>query len=128
MYDPTLPTPRDRMRFSLGDIYSPPLREDVTYDALLSINSEPLATALMAESLASEYAQNPSSVSVGGVSVSYATLVSNWQAFAKRIRDDLPGGLASGSFTDGVSGRFATVDGEFVRPSGWFPGSDGDLW
>lgn len=88
-YDSTLPTPRDRIRHRLGDIFSPPLREDVEYDALLSQFNETEALILMAESLASEYAQNPSSTSIGGVSVSYSSLVSNWQAIAKTAREAL---------------------------------------
>lgn len=88
-YDETLPTPRDRIRHRLGDIFSPPLRMDVEYDALITQYGETEALIHMAESLASEYAQNPSSVSVGGISVSYSTLVSNWQAIAKTARDAL---------------------------------------
>lgn len=111
-YDPTLPTARDRMRFTLGDISADPLRTDATYDALLAQFDEPTATALLAESLASEYAQNPSSVNVGGVSVSYSSLVSQWQTVAKRIRDShVSTGVAE--FSDGQVTR---VDGQTVEP------------
>lgn len=127
-YNPELVTPLDRMRFTLGDIYVPELRPNESYAALLLTYSEPVATMLMAESLASEYAQNPSSVSVGGVSVSYASLVSNWQAIAKRIRDEVAaGGGGSGDvtgFASVVVERFPRDDSEYRRPDDWYPGAE----
>lgn len=122
-YDPTLPTPRDRVRFTLADTAEPPLRTDVEYDALITLYGETEATVRMAESLASEYAQNPSSVNVGGVAVSYSTLVQNWQAIAKKYGE----GLAATRLTTGGSGTLDRGEmtvvrkAEYRRPEDWYP-------
>lgn len=132
-YDPTLPTPRDRVRFTVGDIYSPELRSDAQYDALITQYGETEAVVRMAESLASEYAQNPSSVNVGGVSVSYSALVSNWQAIAKKYAEGIPSGGGNGLFTSGQVERVGmspTYRGQYRRPLDWLPNEDlhGDGW
>lgn len=130
-FDPNLVSPRDRIRHRLGDIYEPPLRQDVEYDALITRYSETEALLLMAESLASEYAQNPSSVSVGGVSVSYSALVSNWQAIAKSAREALDQiGRESSTMVSGIVERAGmnTFDtSEYFRdPAGL--DRDGSSW
>ena len=130
-FDPNLPTPRDRMRFQLGDINIPELRPDTQYDALLSENDEATATMKMAESLASEYAQNPSSVNVGGVSVSYSTLVQNWQRIADNIRATLKTSVATGGFDSGTLDRpgLYRSESQYRRPLDWYPNPrNGDGW
>lgn len=133
-FDPNLVSPRDRIRHRLGDIYEPPLRPDVEYDALLVQYSELEALALMAESLASEYAQNPSNISVGGVTISYPALVGmvgNWQKIAAEAR------AALAQLSTGVShfssesvqrdGITTSREGEYRRSMHDLDG-DGNTW
>ena len=131
-YDANLPTARDRIRHRLGDIYEPPLRPDIEYDALLSQHSETRALMLMAESLASEYAQNPSSASVGGVSISYASLVSNWQAIAKAAKQalDETEGTGGSTMSSGIVRRpgMDTRDGESEYRRGMDDTDDWSTW
>lgn len=92
-YDPSLPTPRDRMREAVGDTDpTNPLRYDATYDALLTYwQDEPTATAKLARALAVQYGRQASSVSVpGGPSVSYSDRVKTWLDVAKAIESVVP--------------------------------------
>ena len=86
-YDPALPTSRDRVRDQLGDIdVENPIRGDETYDAMLQEYEydENKVIARMARAFASQFARNPSSVSIpGGPSVSWSDRVANWRQMAK---------------------------------------------
>lgn len=116
------------MRFALGDIADPPLRSDTEYDALLTLYDEPTATMKMAESLAAQYAQNPSSVSVGGVSVSFSSLVSTWLKTADNLRAAGAGTVANGGGESSwVADRFGSDRSEYRRPLDWSP-EDGNAW
>jgi hypothetical protein len=113
------------MRFTLGDIGDPPLRSDTEYDALLALYDEPTATMKMAESLAAQYAQNPSSVSVGGVSVSFSSLVSTWLKTADNLRAAGAGKTDAGSdVVSWTADRFGDARSEYRRPLDWQPGDD----
>lgn len=130
-YDPGLPTARDRIRFTVGDTGSPELRPDTEYDALLSQNDERTATLRMAESLASQYAQDPSSISVAGMTISFSSLVSNWQQLASALRASLRENPAT--VTTLQVGRLTRLEqepgAEYRRPMDWIPGDDnGDGW
>ncbi len=130
-YDPGLPVARDRIRFTLGDMFDPELRPDEEYDALLSQFDERTATLKMAESLASQYAQDPSSVSLGGLSVSFSELVKNWQTLATVLREAIKADPVS--LGQMISGRLERLEAEaqpeYRRPVDWLPGDEyGDAW
>lgn len=98
-FDQTLPTDLDWMRFILGDMnMDAPLRSDAQYQALLASSANRyLACAEMAESLASEYAQQPDSfTAVGDVSLSWRERVKTWEARALQMRQ-LGGSASAGS-------------------------------
>jgi hypothetical protein len=118
-YDNTLPAARDRARYQLGDTdMAAALEQDETYDANLALYGESLAIAVMAEALASRYAQRPDSfTSTTGMSVSWRERVKTWLALATRIRDaqSLGGSTSAGSI---VGTRWDETDSEYVRP-GW---------
>lgn len=90
-YDSALPTPRDRMRHTVGDTDpNAPLRYDETYDALLALYDEPTATAKLARSLANQFGRQASNVSVpGGPTVTFER-VKAWQDTAKSIEAAVP--------------------------------------
>lgn len=89
-YDPELATALDRIRHLVGDTVAPGLRSDETIEALLLQMTEAEATATVAESLASEFALQPTSVSIpGGPSVSYSDRVKQLFELAKKIRGDI---------------------------------------
>lgn len=104
-YDSALPTPRDRMRHTLGDTDpTKPLRYDETYDAALAYYAdEALATAKIGRALATQFGRNPTSVSVpGGPSVSYSDRVKTWLDTAKQLEDAVAstGGLGGSSYVE----------------------------
>lgn len=106
-FDSSLPTPRDRMRHSLGDTDpNTPLRYDETYESMLAYwGDETLATAKLARALASQFGRQASSVSIpGGPSVSYASRVSAWQELAKTLEVDAAES-APGAFQSGRASR-----------------------
>lgn len=119
-YDSSLPTPRDRMRNSVGDTNpNKPLRYDETYDALLDYyGNETVATAKLARSLAAEFGRKPSSVAIpGGPSVSYSGRVSTWLDLAKSMEAavGVTGGESSYTGTqairdDGMNGPVTTSE------------------
>lgn len=119
-YDSSLPTPRDRMRHTLGDTNpSAPLRWDETYDAALVYyeNDETLATAKLARALASQFGRNPTSVSVpGGPSVSFSDRVRTWldtaQALEKAAKETSLSGAYRGEqgYRPGMTGDTATSE------------------
>lgn len=131
-YDAALPSPRDRMRHTVGDTDpASPLRFDETYDALLALYDEPTATAKMARSLANQFGRQASSVSVpGGPSVSFER-VKAWQDTAKTIESAIPSGGAVPTYVDFTPVRdFGCERSEYRR--GWddAPGDepDGYTW
>jgi hypothetical protein len=95
-YDPSLSTEKDIVRFKVGDIdvttnadgRTNALRPDVEYLAVLDLHGDwRLATADMAESLASQYAQEPDSfTATGDMSVSWKERVKQWQWLASQMR------------------------------------------
>jgi hypothetical protein len=118
-YDSNLPTPKDRMRHSLGDTdVTAPLRGDETYTALLAAYSETEATAVLAEALAAEYAQLPASFGAGGTTFSWSDRVKTWLALAARLRT----ALAETAGT--VSNQLHTIQPR--RGDWWGRGWDGD--
>jgi len=108
-YDPNLTSDVDRMRFNVGDIHvgldaggtEQALRPDVEYLALLDLNQNwKLATAEMADSLASEYAQEPDSFSASGdVSVSWGVRVEQWRNLSQRLRAEAAAAAAASVMT-----------------------------
>lgn len=125
-YDNTLPTAIDRMRHSLGDTdMTAPLRQDETYEALLATYSETEATAVMAEALAAEYAQQPVRITDEGTTVDWSDRVKTWLALAARLR----AALAETASTVGNTLRTVRPrryddweeQSEYVRPQWWSP-------
>lgn len=124
-YDNTLQTPRDRVRYALGDTnVVNALRQDETYNAVITDNGETLATAVLAEGLVTEYAQKPDSINLSGLGLSWRERVKAWAALAGRIRAELATTLAA-SGTGFVSRESYRVGdeaaAEYARPI-WFSG------
>lgn len=94
-YDNSLPTAKDRIRNQLADIdMAAPLRPDEEYLAAIAnagsvTNAEALATLFMAQSLASEYAQLPVTISDDGTTLSWPDRVKTWQAIVSRIQAEI---------------------------------------
>jgi len=108
-----LETATDRMRAALGDRdCTHPLRQDEEYEANLALaGDELLATAVMAEGLAAEFAQRVDAYSEsGGISVRWSERVKTWLALAKGIRDGLAAAIGGG--------QLATVEAVAVRANG----------
>lgn len=124
-YSDNLPTAKDRMRHVLGDIdMETALRQDEEYLALLAgYATETEATAVMAESLAAQFAQEPDSVSTDGTAVSWRDRVKTWLELASRFRKALTEIKTTASNTGRiVKPRHYNDDGyehsEYRRP-GW---------
>lgn len=94
-YDDTLPTDMDKARALLGDIdEADELRTDDHYEALLTRYDLNSTVAFVAQSLATEYARKPGSVTLpNGLSVSWRDRVAAWQALATQMR---AGGVTGG--------------------------------
>lgn len=125
-YSNNLPTAKDRMRQLLGDTnMANALRQDEEYLALLAgYTTETEATAVMAESLAAQFAQEPGYISTDGVTVQWSDRVKTWLELSARLRKAL-------SELVGTSGKVGRVvkpqnyndsesAGEYVRPY-WTP-------
>ncbi|OJW05789.1 MAG: hypothetical protein BGO39_05015 [Chloroflexi bacterium 54-19] len=127
-YDSQLPTAKDRMRHSLGDIdMTAPLRDDETYAAILTKYGETEGTAVMAEALAAEYAQQPDQVTDDGTTVTWRDRVKTWLELAARLRKALAD-TAAQSDSALQSVRPQRYDdrweerSEYARPGWWTPG------
>lgn len=131
-YDPSLPTPRDRIRSSTADIVSPGFRSDEQIDALVAAYGETEATALIAEGLAAEYALQPDSVSLpGGLSVSFKERVKSWADLAARLRADLQVQLVADRLSSHIPVRSDLIveHTEYTRENGdLFPGPEYWVW
>jgi hypothetical protein len=105
-YDPRLISPVDRIRFAVGDTDPlAPLRQDESIDALVLLHGETLATAKVARSIASEFARQPSNLTIpGGPGISYASRVTSLQDLAKSIEGGASGATA-GPAVDAVLDR-----------------------
>jgi hypothetical protein len=101
-YDPTLSTARDRVRLAVGDTGSVALLPggETTYDALIAAaTDEAEAVRSAARALAAYYANQPSSVSSGGESVTWADRIAQWNKIAAGLGGVTPG--SSGAATGG---------------------------
>ncbi len=126
-YSNTLTTPRDRVRYLLGDTdTTAQLEQDETVNAAIVLYGEALGTATLAEGLASRFARSPDSFGEGGLSVSWRERVQTWLTLASNIRSR-EASLAAQALADasasitGASGyligsRGETVTSEYVRP------------
>lgn len=82
-YDPALPTSRDRVRLQIADTDpAAPLRPDETIVALIAAVGEVGAIAVLAESLANEFAQRPDSLGANGRTIAWSQRVTAWQKTA----------------------------------------------
>lgn len=110
-YDNTLPTAKDRIRHQVADTdMANPLRPDEEYLAALAnagsaTNAEALATLAMAQSLASEYAQLPTTISDDGTALSWSDRVKTWLALVSRIE----GEVAAAKLDTSVNNKLKTV-------------------
>lgn len=93
-----------RVRFAVGDIASPGLLPDETYEALLAVNvnSESKAIRQSAAALAARYATQPSSVSSNGSSVTWGERIAQWRLIASGKGGGVASGIASGVTIRGV--------------------------
>ena len=86
-YNPAHPTARDRVRANLGDTDVDPaenaLHTDAHMDAVLAAYGEALGQSALAHELWARFAQDPSSVGLTGLSVSFANLLDVWAELAK---------------------------------------------
>lgn len=128
-YSPNLVTALDRVRHALGDIDTTnPLRPDETIAAILAVNgtsaatvavvpaAEDLATALLAEGLAAEYARKPDAVSDEDGSISWRDRVKTWLELASRLRSGLAGsGSGSGTWSSDVMRDGDEARSEYYR-------------
>ncbi len=126
-YNLSLPTALDRIRHSLGDTdMAAPLRENETYAALLLTYSETEATAVLAEALAAEYAQQPDSISANGKSLTWKDRVKTWLELATRLRAALSASASAVTSTLRVAqvkryGDYDYDDSEYYRSTWWSP-------
>jgi hypothetical protein len=118
-YVNTLATARDRVRHAIGDTDAGnQLRQDETILALIDQLGETGAIAALAEGLASQFAQEPTSFSSDGLSVSFGERVRTWTALAARIATANGGGASAGVLTP-ATGDSAS---EYLR------GTQGNWW
>jgi hypothetical protein len=106
-YDETLPSPKDRIRLSLGDTdgLDPLLSDETILSALdqyagLGDLAEPATTAFLARSLAARFGRIPSSMTIpGGPSLTYGDRVKSWLELASKLEAVIggPGGLGAGA-------------------------------
>lgn len=116
-FDLTLPAPRDRMRLMLGDTVAPGLRQNETYDQMLIAFGEAEATARLAEGLAAQYAQKPTSLSDDTGSMSWSDRVKTWLELATRLRAQAGGGPLGSASRAASRGDEAIA--EYLRPVSW---------
>lgn len=121
-YNNTLLTPRDRIRHAIGDMQftaldtTGALRQDEEYDAVMGLYLDwRIAAAVMAESLASEYAQAPDSFSASGdMSVSWKDRISTWLQTARQMRSEV---AAESSATSAYSLVSSAPERDYPIPS-----------
>ena len=108
------------MRHALGDTNAAaPLRPDSTYLGLLALYDEPTATTMLARSLANQFGQRATNVSIpGGPSIAFGDRVRSWLATADAIdKSTATGGSTSGTSQEIRIERFTTDQSEYRR--GW---------
>lgn len=91
-----MPTDSERMQFLLGDVdrVTPFLTDQEYADALAFYPDWRLATAYLADSLASRAINSPTSFSAtGDMSVSWTDRARAWRLLAKSLRDDAAVGV-----------------------------------
>lgn len=85
-YDPNLTNPISRVRHMLGDVNSPGFRSDETITALLADYPENHTVMILADSLASEFAMQPSNLASPDGSLSYGERVKGLRQLATQLR------------------------------------------
>lgn len=85
-YDPNLTNAISRVRHTLGDVAEPGYRSDETITALLAEYPENQVTMILADSLASEFAMQPSNMSSPDGSMTWGDRVKGLQQLATRLR------------------------------------------
>lgn len=120
-FDPNLISVVDRMRSKVGDIGPEFLIPDVTYQAQLNLETDwRLATAAIADQLASMFSKKPSSyTAVGDFSSSWVDRGAAWRKLADQLRSTVAAESGSGS-----TGHIAVAptrgdemgDWEYTRP------------
>ncbi|HEX8220364.1 MAG TPA: hypothetical protein VF914_14305 [Chloroflexia bacterium] len=94
IYNQALPTARDRIRLALSDTTVEPessaFLPDETYDALITMHGETMATVVAAESLANKFGQNPTQVVLaGGKAFTWGDRIKPLLELAARLRTAL---------------------------------------
>lgn len=122
-YSNALTTPRDRVRYLLGDTdTTSQLEQDETVNAAIMLYGEALGTATLAEGLASRFARSPDTFGSDGLSVSWRERVQTWLKLAANIRSR-EASLAADAASAVIGGsgyllgsRGETYTSEYVRP------------
>jgi ABC-type iron transport system FetAB ATPase subunit len=83
-FSPDLDDAVSRVRFGVGDIAATELFGDAIYEALLlaASNNEVAATRSAAAALAARYANEPTSISSDGSSLSWGERIAQWNKIA----------------------------------------------
>lgn len=92
-YDPNLTNPISRVRLMLGDVTAPGFRSDETITSLLADYPENQTTMILADSLASEFSMQPSSLASPDGSMTFADRVNGLRALASRLRLEVEEGI-----------------------------------
>lgn len=125
-YNKSLPTALDRVRHLLGDTNVVPetaaLRSDETYNALITRLGETGAVIEAAQGLATEYAQQPDSVSLAGDAFTWKDRVKTWQGLADRLKAAVAANAQATAYgPTRVARTYRPEDqhnGEYRRPEG----------
>jgi hypothetical protein len=85
-FDPMLQDPISRVRYAVGDTGEPPLEPDATYQAVIDTHGEDLGVAVIAQSLATKYAQKPTTISVDEGSFTWNDRIRTWLTLSQQVR------------------------------------------
>lgn len=115
-YDDTLPTDKDKARFLLGDTSNDATTEllsDSTVTSAITNYGYTSGVAFLASGLATRFAQQPGSVSVGGKSVSWPDRVRRWVELAAQMRaGGVTGAAVVAPYVGGISKTDKQADEE----------------
>ena len=83
-YDDGLPTPKDQVRFRLGDtdMDAPLLSDYAIEQAVFTEGSALAAASFLASGLVAQYGRQPVKISADGVTFDYTILLKTWQTLA----------------------------------------------
>lgn len=110
-----MPTNSERMQFLLGDVdrVNPFLTDQEYADALAFYPDWRLATAYLADSLASRAINSPTSfTATGDMSISWTDRARAWRSLAQSLRDEVASGAGPSMSVIAVTRRDAVSGGD----------------